>query len=84
MDTSRAYSPVFTWKLGEQDRIATQRMIDEFNNEIIFIPADEWVQYQEYAQEFRVKEAERVSPTLVKMFEIYEEHLPDALIPCAD
>lgn len=84
VDTSRAYSPVFTWKLGEQDRMATQRMIDEWNNEIIFLPADEWVQYQEYAKEFRMGEAKRVSPTLARMFEIYEEHLPDALVPCAD
>ena len=74
-----AMEPLVTLRLLECDKIQTQKMIDEWDNVFTHLPDDEWVEYLAYSKIFRVEEAEKVSPLLKRMFEIYEARLPEAM-----
>ena len=56
----------------EADNEATQMMAD-YGNEIIWLPDDEVAQIKVWAKEYRVEQAAKISPTCVKLFEIYEK-----------
>ncbi len=58
-------------KTFEADREAHKKMLD-YGCEFIWLPEDEVAQTRAWASEWRVKAAAEISPTAVKMFEIYE------------
>ena len=69
---SRDYGAQMWTMTVEADQFYTNKML-EYGNEIISLPDKEVKQIREWAVKYRMEQAESISPTMVKMMELYEK-----------